>query len=138
MEIPTSVRAPQPNAGLAEVAAQRMIQPSIRTELPATQTVSAVGAAERTEPDTRQDAASDAALRRAAIESSLVQRQRDTVRRVDRDEASNELVFRSIDAATGEVIAQFPDELILRNRTYYAQQAQAQTPRSDTAVERIV
>jgi hypothetical protein len=43
------------------------------------------------------------------------------VSKVVQDEATKELVFRKISPETGEVIGQFPEEAVLRNKAYSAQ-----------------
>lgn len=57
--------------------------------------------------------------RKAEDQSQAAQLQ---TKRVVRDDATKELVFRTVSASTGQVISQYPDEAILRDRAYRANQ----------------
>jgi uncharacterized FlaG/YvyC family protein len=39
-------------------------------------------------------------------------------RRIERDDSADILVYRTVDKVTGEVVRQFPDEMILKLRAY--------------------
>jgi uncharacterized FlaG/YvyC family protein len=44
-------------------------------------------------------------------------------KRVVRDDVTKELVFRTVSASTGQVVSQYPDEAVLRDRAYRLNQA---------------
>jgi uncharacterized FlaG/YvyC family protein len=94
---------------------------SVRTELPARAVVTAAKAAEkvRYEPT---DAARDTVTRELALNSS-------TRRQLDIDEATSAVVSKVIDAESGEVVRQVPEEALLRMRAYVRERA----ARSDEA-----
>jgi uncharacterized FlaG/YvyC family protein len=96
-----------------EPAVERQVA---RTELPATQSVQAAAEGQAQE-GLRQDQRNFfAGLNRAIDEIAA-----EPLRKVTRDEATKELVFTSISPETGEVVRQFPDEAILRQRAYAQQ-----------------
>jgi len=96
-----------------EPAPQRQ---AVRTDLPEAQAVPAAAQPERPDQyDRRQPLAAE--LNRA-IDAIAAQ---PTVK-VERDEATQELVFRKLSPSTGRVVQQFPDEAVMRQRAYAAQQ----------------
>jgi hypothetical protein len=102
--------APPPPARAPETAAKG-IAPA---EVPERKAVTAAADAERAATGDRRDpgaTAADVARERAA-------RAPERLRRVRRDEAAGEWVFSTVDAETGAVVNQFPDEAKLRQRAY--------------------
>ena len=82
------------------VAASNAALGGVPTQLPASQTVTATEAA----PTARNDLpSSNVSLSRQAFF----------------DTAAASLVFQSINAATGQIVQQFPDDATLRRRTYF-------------------
>jgi uncharacterized FlaG/YvyC family protein len=55
---------------------------------------------------------------RADLNVKLDKAQSEPVKRISIDDASQELVFRTVSAETGKVVSQFPDEAYLRQRAY--------------------
>jgi uncharacterized FlaG/YvyC family protein len=99
----------------AEPAQQRQVA---RTELPEAQVVLA---AEDTRPVRFQQSNGEqkiiGALNRA-IDAVSIQ----PTTRVDRDETTQDLVFRKYSPSSGQVIQQIPEEAVLRQRAYAVQQ----------------
>ena len=73
----------------------------VPTQLPANQTVTATDASTTSRNDAPSSGASD--LSRQAFF----------------DTAAASIVFQSVDALTGQVVQQFPDDATLRRRTYF-------------------
>jgi hypothetical protein len=93
-----------------------------RTELPETQSVQAVAAVSTVTFDQN-----DQQLQlRAQLNASIDARTAAPQKKVDRDAATQELVFRTVNAETGQVVSQYPDEAVLRQRAYNQQQSRAQ------------
>ncbi len=107
----------------AEPAPQRQ---AVRTDLPESQAVEAVAEAQPVKAD--QDEQKQRLL--AELNRAIDSRSSTPVRRVERDEASQELVFQTLSAETGMVVTQFPDDLILRQRAYQVQQRRAELEQS--------
>jgi uncharacterized FlaG/YvyC family protein len=110
---------PVQTASVAPVRAEPPQQRQVaRTELPEAQ---AVLAAEDVRPVRFEQSNTEqkiiGALNRA-IDAVVSQ----PTTRVDRDEATQELVFRKYSPSTGRVVQQFPEEAILRQRAYAVQQ----------------
>jgi len=81
---------------------------AVATELPASQSVAAVDAGERTNFD------SDAV--HVSISNAAVSTQSNQVV-IDRDARS--VVYQVIDTRTSQVVKQFPEEAVLRRRAYF-------------------
>jgi uncharacterized FlaG/YvyC family protein len=132
MDTGVSIR-PVPPVSLTAVRVAPPVQrQTAETELPATETVTAV--AEEPAVSTRPDDAANAL--RGQIEQAFQRRARvggETVSKVTEDENTRELVFRKISAETGQVIGQFPDEAMLRLKAYNAQMEK----RAETEASRI-
>jgi uncharacterized FlaG/YvyC family protein len=116
-------------ASRLEPAAERQVA---RTELSATQSVQAAAEGQR------QDGLRDdqrnfySGLNRAIDEIAA-----EPLRKVTRDEVTKELVFTSVSPETGEVVRQYPDEAILRQRAYAQQalkDAELKAPRASATV----
>ncbi|MFN3853985.1 MAG: flagellar protein FlaG [Phreatobacter sp.] len=58
------------------------------------------------------------AERRARIERMADSIRESLQRRIERDDSADILVYRTVDKVTGEVVRQFPDEMILKLRAY--------------------
>ncbi|MGL5114065.1 MAG: hypothetical protein ACRC7G_09510 [Beijerinckiaceae bacterium] len=88
----------------------------VRTELPETQSVQAAA-------ETRPDNGLRDEQRNlfSGLNRAIDARAAEPLRKVTRDEATKELVFSRISAETGEVVVQFPDAAILRQRAYAQQ-----------------
>lgn len=104
---PTAVGAAQPVArapGAAEV--------TVRTELPQRAVVAGVSFAEemRLRSDTGADRGPAAPMQGARRESG----KRQLERKIERDEDTGTLVYKTVDEASGAVISQVPEEIMLR------------------------
>ncbi len=113
------VQAPSVAPVRPQPAPERQV---VRTELPETQSV---------QPAAKADSVSfgndDAQSRlRAQISSAIDTRSAEPTRKVERDAVTQELVFRKVSAETGQIVSQFPDEAILRQRAYAVQQRRAE------------
>jgi len=110
---------PVQSTSVAPVRAEPPQQHQVaRTELPEAQAVLAAADTSpiRIEQPTAEQKAIGALNR--AIDAAASQ----TTNRVDRDEVTQELVFRKYSPTTGQVVQQFPEEAILRQRAYAVQQ----------------
>jgi uncharacterized FlaG/YvyC family protein len=108
-----------------EPAVERQVA---RTELPATQSVQAAAEGQRQDGLRDEQRNFYSGLNRAIDEIAA-----EPLRKVTRDEATKELVFTSVSPETGEVVRQYPDEAILRQRAYAQQvikDAQNKAPRA--------
>lgn len=103
---------------------------AVRTELPrvqrVTQPASAPGATAADDRRTGDMAARDERI--LADRRARMQRIADTVReslqrRIEKDDAAGTLVYRTIDKTTGEVVRQFPDEMVLKLKAYAREMA---------------
>jgi hypothetical protein len=103
----------------AEPSPQRQVA---RTELPEAQVVSAAAESQSVQYDQNDQQQKLRAELNSAIDVRLTAPQK----KVDRDEASQELVFRTVSAATGRVTSQYPDDAILRQKAYAIQQRRAE------------
>jgi hypothetical protein len=83
-------------------------QHAVATELPASQSVSAV------DPGAR--AGTDSAAVRVSISNASVSNQSNQVV-IDRD--ARAVVYQVIDTRTSQVVQQFPEEAVLRRRAYF-------------------
>jgi hypothetical protein len=121
MDTGLSIRPVQP----VSVAPVRVSPPverqTVASELPETQ---AVAAAPADVPVRFDDEASSRSLRaelNAAIDKKSSQIVADPVSKVVQDETTKELIFRKVSPDTGQVIRQYPDEAMLRQRAYAVQ-----------------
>jgi uncharacterized FlaG/YvyC family protein len=103
----------------AEPSPQRQVA---RTELPEAQVVSAAAESQSVQYDQNDQQQKLRADLNSAIDVRLTSPQK----KVDRDEASQELVFRTVSAETGRVTSQYPDDAILRQRAYAVQLRRAE------------
>ena len=83
-------------------------QHAVATELPASQSVAAVGSSAR--------ASTDSAAVRVSISNASVSNQSNQVV-IDRD--ARAVVYQVIDTKTSQVVKQFPEEAVLRRRAYF-------------------
>jgi hypothetical protein len=99
-----------------------------RTELPETNVVLAVAEARPVQFDQNDQQRGLRSELNAAIDVKQSPAQAAALQNktVVRDEASQELVFRTVSTETGEVVTQFPDDAILRQRAYSVQQRRAE------------
>ncbi|MFM9975477.1 MAG: hypothetical protein ACKVON_13000 [Beijerinckiaceae bacterium] len=102
-----------------ELAPERQVA---RTELPETQVVLSAADSQRIEPGLDDRTRNI----RAGLNAVIDNQQSESVKKVDRDAATQELVFRTVSAETGRVVSQFPDEAVLRQRAYSQQQQNAE------------
>ncbi len=110
MEVGAPIRQqalPQPGA-TASALPVAAVKP-VETEIPAPRSVEATGKSEAVRIDINPDA-----QRRAAIDSELNKRDK----RWAIDERSREVIVRTIDVASGKVVAQYPDDWQLKQRAY--------------------
>ena len=123
METGLSVRQVQPSTGAAaytEIAANP--RSATRTELPQTQAVAPVA-----EPEPVQyDQTGEQQKLRAKLNSAIDAFEGRPTIKVEQDEVTRDLVFRKVSPRTGAVVQQFPDEAVLRQRAYAAQQRRAE------------
>lgn len=119
---------------------------AVRTELPRVQRVdqpvsndASGGADDRRSGDAAARDARILADRRARME-----RIADTVReslqkRIEKDDDAGMLVYRTVDEVTGEVVRQYPDEMILKLKAYAREMARKQEVQAanDQRVERV-
>jgi uncharacterized FlaG/YvyC family protein len=117
-----NIRAVQstPPAPIRQEAAPE--RQAVRTELPETQVVLSAAQSQRTEANLDDRTRNI----RSGLNSVIDSQQSAPVKKVDRDAVTQELVFRTVNAATGRVVSQFPDEAVLRQRAYAAQQESAE------------
>jgi uncharacterized FlaG/YvyC family protein len=118
---------------------------AVRTELPRDQRVAQpVGAGASTGADDRR--AGDFAARDARIladRRARMERIADTVReslqrRIEKDDAAGMLVYRTVDKVTGEVVRQFPDDMVLKLKAYAREMARKEEIQSaEQSVERV-
>ena len=109
---------PVPSASVAPVRAEPPQQRQVaRTELPEAQAV--LAAADTSPIRIEQPTAEQRAV--GALNRAIDAAANQTTTRVDRDEATQELVFRRYSPTTGQVVQQFPEEAILRQRAYAVQ-----------------
>ncbi|MBB4301830.1 flagellar protein FlaG [Rhodobium orientis] len=109
-----------------------------KTDLPAEQTVEPTGKLESgkgsehaTERPARQEPAASAAPEPPAPDENRTQDvvpKQETVRKAYQDRENDAMVFRTINAETGEVVSQIPEESILRLRKLYQDAAQHAHP----------
>ena len=98
----------------AEAAQGRQVTP---TELPEVQTVTAVSDVRPVQRDTLDQQPKFTADINRSIDALAEPSKKVTI-----DETTRELIFRTINAQTGAVVTQFPDDAILRQRAYNLQQ----------------
>jgi uncharacterized FlaG/YvyC family protein len=110
----------------AEPSPQRQVA---RTELPETQ---AVFAAAESQP-VQYDQNDQQQKLRAELNSAIDVRLTAPQRKVDRDDATQELVFRTVSAETGRVVSQYPEDAILRQKAYAIQLRRAELDQALTA-----
>jgi hypothetical protein len=119
----------------AEPSPERQV---VRTELPEARTVSAIADSK----SVQFDQSDPQQMLRAKLNSALDARLSPPTTKVDMDDASQQLVFRKISQSSGQVVQQYPDEAILRQRAYAVQQRRAELemaikPSPEVADERI-
>ncbi len=114
----------------AEPPPQRQV---VSSELPEAQAVQAVAEAQPVTVDQTDQQQKLTAVLNTAIDQMIPARQK----KVQRDEATQELVFQTINTETGTVVAQFPDDAILRQRAYAVQQRRAELDQGATLGGRL-
>ncbi|MGQ3355877.1 MAG: flagellar protein FlaG [Phreatobacter sp.] len=144
MDIPSS----RPAVGTISTGRPDTVQyrEAVRTELPRAQRVTQPpsNAAGTAVDDRRTGDMASRDDRILADRRARMERIADTIReslqrRIEKDEAAGLLVYRTVDKETGEVIRQFPDEMVLKLKAYAREMARkeeseaADTPR----VERV-
>jgi hypothetical protein len=138
MDTGLNIRPVQPSsfAPVRTDAARERV--ATRTELPETDVVLAVNEARPVQLDQNDQQRGV----RSALNAALDVRQTPTQKTVQRDEASKELVYRTVSGETGEIIAQFPDDAILRQRAYSVQlrraELEATQDKTDETVQKVV
>jgi uncharacterized FlaG/YvyC family protein len=97
-----------------------------QTELPETQVVTAPAVAAPVSVEIGERESHLRAELNAAIDArSTAPVAAEYQSRVSIDEASKEVVFTKVSASTGNVVQQYPDDAILRQRAYQAQELKA-------------
>lgn len=103
---------------------------AVRTELPriqrVTQPASSSGTSSADDRRSGDQWARDERI--LADRRARMQRVADTIReslqrRIEKDDAADTLVYRTVDKTTGEVIRQFPDEMVLKLKAYAREMA---------------
>jgi uncharacterized FlaG/YvyC family protein len=84
---------------------------AVATELPRTEAVRAIGDSAAVRVDIQQDVAQQQRQREEQLRTFI--RNRNVV-----DPRTREIVYRSVDTRTGDVVRQFPDEVRLKLREY--------------------
>jgi uncharacterized FlaG/YvyC family protein len=119
---------------------------AVRTELPRAQRVTQPpsNSAGSALDDRRPGDAAARDDRVLADRRARMERIADTIReslqrRIEKDEAAGLLVYRTVDKETGEVVRQYPDEMVLKLRAYAREMARKEeNEASDTRrVERV-
>jgi uncharacterized FlaG/YvyC family protein len=140
MDTGLNVRPVQPSPSTAvwtEVANQRA---AARTELPPTQVVTAAVESEpvQFEQNGKQQAA------RAKLNRVIDAIEARPMIKVEQDEVTRDIVFRKVSPETGEVVQQFPDEAVMRQRAYAVQLRRAEleqelrpTPSNEEHVSKV-
>ncbi len=122
MDTGLSVRPVQPNTSTAvwtDVANQRT---AARTEVPPTQAVTAAVESEPVQFEQDGEKQNVRAKLNRVIDAF---EGRPTIK-VEQDEVTRDIVFRKVSPETGAVVQQFPDEAVMRQRAYAAQQRRAE------------
>ena len=119
---------------------------AVRTELPRIQRVTQP-ASNDASSGTDDRRSGDGAARDARIladRKARMERIADTIReslqkRIEKDDAAGMLVYRTVDKVTGEVVRQFPDEMILKLKAYAREMARKQEVQAsdNLRVERV-
>lgn len=140
MDTGLNIRPVQPStfAPVRSDAARERV--ATRTELPDTNVVLAVAEARPVQFDQNDQQRGLRSNLNVAIDvrQSPVQAVVLENKTVVRDEATQELVFRTVSAETGEVVNQFPDDAILRQRAYSVQQRRAELNQTQAKAEEPV
>lgn len=147
MDIPSNRPAVGSNAlGRPETVLYRE---AVGTELPPTQRVSQPVAQDQTgSPDDRRpgDSAarqaqlySDRQARMGRIADSIREAMSNRIDKIVQDNDAGTLVYRTVDARTGDVVKQYPDDMILKLRTYAREMARKKEFQSEETakVEKI-
>lgn len=122
----------RPAVGTISTARSDAVQyrEAVRTELPRIQRVSqpASNSAGSATDDRRAGdmAARDDRIladRRARMERIADTMRESLQRRIEKDDAAGVLVYRTVDRQTGEVVRQFPEEMILKLKAYAREMA---------------
>ncbi len=121
MDTGLSIRPVQPVSVAPVRVAPPVERQTVASELPETQAVAAVPADAPVQFNDEASARNLRAELNAAIDKKSSRIAPEPLSKVVRDETTKELVFRKISPATGEVIRQYPDEAILRQRAYSVQ-----------------
>lgn len=107
------------SAQAASVRAENLVSVNrVRTELPKTEAVTGVKHSEAVRFDLSNEARNQA--RREALLREAIQRN------ITVDPQTRTVVFQALDAASGEVLRQFPNEATLKLRAYYRKMAEAE------------
>lgn len=131
--------SPRPAVGTISTGRPETVQyrEAVRTELPRVQRVaqpaSNAGMSATDDRRTGDQAARDERV--LADRRARMQRIADTVReslqrRIEKDDAAGTLVYRTIDKTTGEVVRQFPDEMVLKLKAYAREMARKEQDES--------
>jgi hypothetical protein len=124
-------------AAVAAQAAMTAARPSEQARVTDLPEVEAVNAATETE-GTLDGAAGDKGREaRAALANANAVRLKETLNRIRRDDAADEWVFATVEAASGRTIAQFPDDMTLRRRAQIEQMQKAALGEGGAKVTRI-
>ncbi len=126
------IMSSRPAVGTISTARSEAVQyrEAVRTELPRIQRVSQPDSnAKGSAIDDRRSgdmAARDERIladRRARMERIADTMRESLQRRIEKDDAAGVLVYRTVDRQTGEVVRQFPDEMILKLKAYAREMA---------------
>lgn len=138
--------ASRPAVGIASTGRPEAVQyrEAVRTELPRAQRVAQplAGGASTGTGDRRAEEIAGRDARILADRGARMQRIADTIqeslqRRIERDDAAGVLVYRTVDQETGEVVRQFPEDMILKLKAYARQMARKEQDEAETGEHRV-
>lgn len=110
------VKGPVAAVAIAPQRTTEKAEAVTRTELPAEQAVPQTGRTEQAQSLARN--AESALPREAENKPDKQLRTRETKTKIDLDPETSSVVFKSIDAESGDIVQQFPAEAILKLRAY--------------------
>jgi uncharacterized FlaG/YvyC family protein len=82
---------------------------------------------------------SDRQARMGRIADTIREAMFNRIDKIEQDSAANTLVYRTLDARTGDVVKQYPDDMVLKLRTYAREMARKEEQRAEETpkVEKI-
>lgn len=135
MDTGLNVRPVQPVASAPTRVSPPVERQTTASELPETQAVTAAAEGDSARFDEEAGSRTLCAELNAAIDKKSSRFGSEAVQKVVQDQTTKELVFRKVRPDTGQVVAQYPEEAMLRLRAYNAQMRREEldTPRDHRA-----